>query len=32
MLLETLDASIFANMLTVKGVMRAEKGAVKVEI
>ena len=31
MLLSTLDASMLANMLTVKGVMRAVRGAVRVE-
>ena len=31
MLLATLDPSMLANMLTVKGVMRAEKGAARVE-
>ena len=31
MLLATLNASMLANMLTVKGVMRAGKGTVRVE-
>ena len=31
MLLATLDASMLAHMLTVKGVMRAVEGAVRVE-